>query len=150
MRSFDPRRVGRLECETWVTYYRREWGRFLLAAIAVTRHAFALPWRATLRGAWLVLRANHRPAALEQVEDGVDRLERAVDELALDPLLLLEHALEQLGLALQRPEQRPQGVRAPGRRDRPDDRLHRRAPLTEEVGSIVLAHGCILPAAPHD
>jgi hypothetical protein len=50
--------VGRLECETWVAYYRREWGRFLLAAIAVTRHAFALPWRATLRGAWLVLRAN--------------------------------------------------------------------------------------------
>jgi hypothetical protein len=50
--------VGRLECETWVTYYRREWPRFLVAAIAVTRHAFALTWRDTLRGAWLVLRAN--------------------------------------------------------------------------------------------
>ena len=25
MRSFDPRRVGRLECTAWVTYYRREW-----------------------------------------------------------------------------------------------------------------------------
>ena len=58
MRSFDPRAVGRLECETWVAYYRREWGRFLRAAIAVTRHAFALPWPATLWGAWLVLRAN--------------------------------------------------------------------------------------------
>jgi hypothetical protein len=25
MRSFDPRRVGRLECTAWVTYYRREY-----------------------------------------------------------------------------------------------------------------------------
>jgi len=58
MRSFDPRRVGRLECDTWVTYYRREWWKFLRAAVSVTRHAFALSWPATLRGAWLVLRAN--------------------------------------------------------------------------------------------
>jgi hypothetical protein len=58
MRSFDPRRVGRLECAAWVTYYRREWLKFLRAAVGLTRHAFALPWPATLRGAWLVLRAN--------------------------------------------------------------------------------------------
>jgi hypothetical protein len=58
MRSFDPRRVGRLECATWVTYYRRQWLKFLVAALEVTRHAFALSWPATLRGAWLVLRAN--------------------------------------------------------------------------------------------
>jgi hypothetical protein len=58
MRSFDPRRVGQLECDTWVTYYRREWPRFLYAAVRVTRHAFALSWPATLHGAWLVLRAN--------------------------------------------------------------------------------------------
>jgi hypothetical protein len=58
MRSFDPRRVGRLECTTWVTYYRREWLRFLGAALALTRHTFGLSWPATLWGAWLVLRAN--------------------------------------------------------------------------------------------
>src|SRR6187200_1973260 len=58
MRSFDPRRVGRLECAAWVTYYRREWFAFLRAAVGLTRHTFALPWPATLRGAWLVLRAN--------------------------------------------------------------------------------------------
>ena len=58
MRSFDPRRVGRLECTAWVTYYRREWWAFLRAAVGLTRHTFALPWPATLRGAWLVLRAN--------------------------------------------------------------------------------------------
>ena len=34
MRSFDPRRVGRLECDPWVTYYRREWLKFLRAALA--------------------------------------------------------------------------------------------------------------------
>jgi hypothetical protein len=58
MRSFDPRRVGVLECAAWVHYYRREWWRFLRAAVALTRSSFALPWPRTLVGAWLVLRAN--------------------------------------------------------------------------------------------
>ena len=57
-RSFDPRRVGSLECDAWVTYYRREWLRFLRAAVSLTRHTFGLPWPSTLHGAWLVLRAN--------------------------------------------------------------------------------------------
>lgn len=71
MRSFDPRLVGRLECQTWVTYYRHQWGAFMLAAIRVVHHAFGLPWPQTLLGAWWVLRANqvwapypdHRPDA---------------------------------------------------------------------------------------
>ncbi|MEA2252029.1 MAG: hypothetical protein QOG70_2271 [Solirubrobacteraceae bacterium] len=58
MRSFDPRRVGGLECDAWVTYYRRRWLAFLRAAVELTRHTFALSWPDTLRGAWLVLRAN--------------------------------------------------------------------------------------------
>jgi hypothetical protein len=58
MRSFDPRKVGGLACEAWVTYYRREWRQFLRAAVSLTRHTFGLPWPATLYGAWLVLRAN--------------------------------------------------------------------------------------------
>jgi hypothetical protein len=57
-RSFDPRKVGNLECDAWVTYYRREWVKFLRAAIGLTRHTFGLPWPQTLYGAWLVLRAN--------------------------------------------------------------------------------------------
>jgi hypothetical protein len=57
-RSFDPRRVGNLECDAWVTYYRREWFRFLRSAVSLTRHTFGLPWPSTLHGAWLVLRAN--------------------------------------------------------------------------------------------
>ncbi len=57
-RSFDPRRVGELECDAWVAYYRREWLRFLRSAVLLTRHTFGLPWPATLYGAWLVLRAN--------------------------------------------------------------------------------------------
>jgi len=57
-RAFDPRRVGELECDAWVTYYRREWIAFLRSAIGLTRHTFGLPWPLTLRGAWLVLRAN--------------------------------------------------------------------------------------------
>ena len=58
MRSFDPRRVGRLECTAWVAYYRREWWAFLRAAVGLTGHTFGLPWPATLRGAWHVMRAN--------------------------------------------------------------------------------------------
>jgi hypothetical protein len=57
-RSFDPRRVGSLECDAWVAYYRRQWLAFLRAAILLTRHTFALPWLQTVRAAWLVLRAN--------------------------------------------------------------------------------------------
>jgi hypothetical protein len=41
-----------------VAYYRRQWLVFLRAAVALTRHTFALPWAQTLWGAWLVLRAN--------------------------------------------------------------------------------------------
>ena len=57
-RAFDPRRIGALETDAWVTYYRREWVAFLRAAVGLTRHTFGMPWPATLRGAWLVLRAN--------------------------------------------------------------------------------------------
>ena len=57
-RSFDPRKVGSLECDAWLAYYRREWLKFLRAAVLLTRHTFALPWPETIRGAWLVLRAN--------------------------------------------------------------------------------------------
>jgi hypothetical protein len=57
-RAFDPRRVGRLESAAWVAYYRRKWLPFMGSAIALTRHTFGLPWPSTIRGAWLVLRAN--------------------------------------------------------------------------------------------
>ena len=59
-RSFDPRRIGRLECDAWVRYYRREWIPFLRAAVGLTRHTFGLPWPSTIWGAWLVLRANQQ------------------------------------------------------------------------------------------
>jgi hypothetical protein len=58
MRSFDPRRVGALECRAWVTYYRREWGKLLVASVGLVRHGFRMRWDRTLYGAWLVLRAN--------------------------------------------------------------------------------------------
>jgi hypothetical protein len=57
-RAFDPRRIGKLECDAWVAYYRREWLRFLRSAVALTRRTFGLPWTETVWGAWLVLRAN--------------------------------------------------------------------------------------------
>jgi hypothetical protein len=73
-RSLDPRRVGSLETDAWVTYYRREWLRFLRAAVSLTRHTFGLPWHETLYGAWLVLRANQQWAPLPDNDpDGARR-----------------------------------------------------------------------------
>jgi uncharacterized protein DUF5995 len=57
-RSFSPMRVGGLECDVWVSYYRREWARFLVQSVLLVRHAFGMDWIRTLHGAWLVLRAN--------------------------------------------------------------------------------------------
>jgi hypothetical protein len=58
MRSFDPRRVGSLECRAWETYYRRKWAAFLVASVGLVRAAFRMSWPRTVVGAWLVLRAN--------------------------------------------------------------------------------------------
>lgn len=44
--------------EASTIFYRREWPKLLCTFVALTRHTFGLPWPATLRGAWLVLRAN--------------------------------------------------------------------------------------------
>jgi len=60
MRSFDPRIVGAVECRAWETYYRREWAAFLVASVRMVRAAFRMSWPRTLRGAWLVLRANQK------------------------------------------------------------------------------------------
>jgi hypothetical protein len=58
MRSFDPRKVGNLECRAWETYYQRRWVPFLVASVGLVRAAFRMSWPRTLVGAWLVLRAN--------------------------------------------------------------------------------------------
>ncbi len=58
MRDFDPRRVGALECRAWVTYYRHEWAKLLLASVGLVRAGFRLRWFRVPYGAWLVLRAN--------------------------------------------------------------------------------------------
>jgi hypothetical protein len=60
MRGFDPRVVGAVECRAWETYYRREWAAFLVASVRMVRAAFRMSWARTLRGAWLVLRANQK------------------------------------------------------------------------------------------
>jgi hypothetical protein len=76
-RSFDPRRIGRLECDAWVTYYRREWIPFLRAAVGLTRHTFGLPWPSTIWGAWLVLRANQQWAPFP--DNDADGARRTMD-----------------------------------------------------------------------
>ncbi len=85
-RGFDPRRVGNLETVAWATYYRREWIPFLRAAVGLTRHTFGLPWPATLRGAWLVLRANQLWAPFpdndpEGARQAMERFYRLVAEV---------------------------------------------------------------------
>ena len=50
--------MGRIESALWVTYYRREWARFLVLSMRVVRSTFGMDWIRTVHGAWLVLRAN--------------------------------------------------------------------------------------------
>lgn len=57
-RNFDPVAVGRLECDAWAAYYRREWIPFLRAAVGMVSAGFGMGRRRTLQGAWHVLRAN--------------------------------------------------------------------------------------------
>ena len=58
IRSFDPNRVGHWAWRVWVAYYRREWGIVLVSAVGLVRAGFGMDWARTLRGAWLVFRAN--------------------------------------------------------------------------------------------
>ncbi|HEY6274988.1 MAG TPA: hypothetical protein VIX86_01530 [Streptosporangiaceae bacterium] len=58
LRTFSPLQVGRLEAAVWVTYYRREWARFLALSVLLVHSAFGMDWVRTVYGAWLVLRAN--------------------------------------------------------------------------------------------
>ena len=73
MRNFDPRRVGALESRVWVTYYRREWFALMLASVGLVRAGFRMSWLRTLRGAWLVLRANQLWAPVDNDPAGARR-----------------------------------------------------------------------------
>jgi hypothetical protein len=73
MRSFDPRRVGALECRAWVAYYRREWGKLLVASVGMVRYGFRMRWDRTLYGASLVLRANQLWAPADNDPAGARR-----------------------------------------------------------------------------
>lgn len=82
MRAFDPRVVARRECGAWVTYYRRQWVRFLLYAIGMVRSGLAMSWPRTVYGAWLVLRANQLWAPAQGNDpDGARRCMRLFYEL---------------------------------------------------------------------
>ena len=101
-RSFDPRKVGGLESDAWVAYYRRNWLRFLRSAVALIHHTFGLPWRSKLLGAWLVLRANQLWAPFPDNDpDGARRamarfygLIRRVHGETFDPLRAAELEVE--------------------------------------------------------
>ena len=73
LQSFDPVKVGSLEAELWVTYYRRQWARFLVASLRVVHGTFGMDWLRTCHGAWLVLRANQLWAPNPGDPDGARR-----------------------------------------------------------------------------
>ncbi|GAB3877753.1 hypothetical protein [Terrabacter terrigena] len=57
-RSFDAVEVGQRETDAWAAYYRHDWLTFLRASVGMVAAGFGMNRRDTLRGAWLVLRAN--------------------------------------------------------------------------------------------
>src|SRR5690349_17219239 len=71
--SFDPVKVGNLETSLWVTYYRRQWARFLVSSLLVVHDTFGMDWLRTIHGAWLVLRANQLWAPNPGDPDGARR-----------------------------------------------------------------------------
>jgi hypothetical protein len=71
--SFDPVKIGNMETSLWVTYYRRQWARFLLTSLLVVRDTFGMDWLRTIHGAWLVLRANQLWAPNPGDPDGARR-----------------------------------------------------------------------------
>ena len=75
-RSFDPALVADLEFRAWVGYYRRDWPAVLRASVGLVRAGFGMSWPRTLRGAWLVLRANQLWAPADNDPDGARRCMR--------------------------------------------------------------------------
>ena len=57
----------------WVTYYRRQWARFLVSSLRVVHGTFGMDWLRTCHGAWLVLRANQLWAPNPGDPDGARR-----------------------------------------------------------------------------
>lgn len=57
-RSFDAVALGHAETDTWAAYYRHDWATFLRGAIRMVDEGFGMNRRATVAGAWYVLRAN--------------------------------------------------------------------------------------------
>lgn len=102
MRTFDPRSVGKLETRAWETYYRRKWGAFLVASVGLVRAAFEMSWRDTLKGAWLVLRANQKwapfpdndPDAARTLMTQFYRLLVASEGASFDPVRAAELEVE--------------------------------------------------------
>jgi hypothetical protein len=100
-RAFDPRRIGNLECEAWIAYYRREWVPLLISSVGLTRQMFGLPWLGTLRGAWYVLRGNqlwapaeNDPAACRRVMERFYRLVAVHHGETFDPARAAELEVE--------------------------------------------------------
>ena len=101
-RSFDPGVVGRLEAAAWVAYYRREWGAFLRLSLTLGRHVLRLSWPATVRTAWLVLRAvrlwaplrDNDPVRARRVMQRFYGLAARAGGEAFDPAVAAELELE--------------------------------------------------------
>jgi len=89
--------VGALECRAWVTYYRREWLKLLVASVGLVRAGFGMSWPRTVWGAWLVLRANQLWAPYPDNDpDGarlvMERFYRLASRSANEPLDCAEAA----------------------------------------------------------
>ncbi|MET0957030.1 MAG: hypothetical protein ABWZ18_00835 [Solirubrobacterales bacterium] len=95
--------MGTFECRAWETYYRREWAAFLVASVRMVHAAFRMSWPRTLRGAWLVLRANQRwapvpdndPAGARRLMTSFYRLLAAAEpDPAFEPMRAAELEVE--------------------------------------------------------
>jgi len=136
-RSFDPVRVGNRETDAWAAYYRREWRRFLTAAVGMVHAGFGMGPVGTLVGAWHVLRANKHwapypdndPDAARESMGRFYALVASVGDLDLDPVRAAR--LEVEWWRLHREHQHDPEV-----------------PAEALVGSLVDLYSCVYDAPP--
>jgi hypothetical protein len=93
-RDFDPVALAQAECDGWVGYYRRDWRSVLRASVRMVRLGFGMSRVRTLRGAWLVLRANQlwAPYPINDADGARDYMRRFYALVVRDAHLRIDPA----------------------------------------------------------
>jgi hypothetical protein len=102
LRSFNPVRVGELECTAWVAYYRHQWATLLRASFGLTRESFVPTEAARLEVDWWRAHRELQHSEDGQVDDRelVDAITALYSHVYSVPREKVQVAAEQRALAM--------------------------------------------------